>query len=82
MLEQQWVTFYSSFIKGIVHFESNFWFVLAYLNGILDVGVFVSAVVLILIFLGQTILVCQSYNGGLGGPPWVHLKKHTQRSPN
>jgi len=22
-----------------------------------------------LIFLGQTVLVCQSYNGGLWGPP-------------
>jgi len=30
-------------IKGIVHFESNFWYVLAYLKGIQDVGVFVSA---------------------------------------
>jgi len=32
-------------IKGIVHFEINFWYVLAYLKGIQDVGVFVSAVV-------------------------------------
>jgi len=30
--------------KGIVHFEINFWYVLAYLKGIQDVGVFVSAV--------------------------------------
>jgi len=32
-----------------------------------DVGVFVSAV--ILIFLGQTVLVFQSYNAGLWSPP-------------
>jgi len=37
--------------------------VLAYLKGIQDVGVIFS--ISILIFLGQTILVCQSYNGGL-----------------
>jgi len=46
------------FLKGIVHFEINFWYVFAYLKGIQDVGVFVSAVVLIFMFLGQTILVC------------------------
>jgi len=42
------------YLKGIVHFEINFWYVLAYLGleGIQDVGVFVSAVVSILIFLG------------------------------
>jgi len=56
-------------LKGIVHFEMNFWYVLAYLMGIQDVGVFVSTVFSILIFLGQTILVFQSYNGGLWGPP-------------
>jgi len=27
-------------IKGIVHFEINFWYVLAYLKAIQDVGVF------------------------------------------
>jgi len=31
--------------KGIVHFEINFWYVLAYLKGIQDIGVFVSTVV-------------------------------------
>jgi len=36
--------------KGIVHFEINFWYVLAYLKGIQDVSVCVSAVVTILIF--------------------------------
>jgi len=44
------------FFKGIVHFEINFWYILAYLKGIQDVGVFVSTVVSILIFLGQTLL--------------------------
>jgi len=48
-------------IKGIVHFEIHFWYVISYLKGIQDVGVFVSAV---LIFLGQTVL-----NGGLWSPP-------------
>jgi len=56
-------------LKGIVHFEINFWYVLAYLKGIQNVGVFVSAVFSNLIFLGQTVLVCQSYNGGLWSPP-------------
>jgi len=43
--------------------------VLSYLKGIQDVGVFVSTVFSILIFLGQTVLVYQSYNGGLWSPP-------------
>jgi len=63
-------------IKGIVHFEINFWYVLAYLRGIQDVGVFVSTVVSFFIFLGQTVLVChimQVYGH--------HLKEHAQRSP-
>jgi len=55
-------------IKGMVHFEIIFWYVLAYLKGTQDGGVFVSAVVSILIFLGQTVLVCQSYNAGLWTP--------------
>jgi len=56
-------------LKGIAHFEINFWYVLVYFKGIQDVGVFVSTVVSIFIFLGQTVLVCQSYNGGLWSPP-------------
>jgi len=36
--------------KGIVHFEIIFWYVLAYLKGIQDVGVFVSTLVSILKF--------------------------------
>jgi len=46
--------------KEMVHFKIKFWYVLAYLKGIQDVGVFVSTVFSILIFLGQTVLVCQS----------------------
>jgi len=70
-------TFFPSLLKGIVHFETNFWYVLAYLNGIQDVGVFVFTVFSILIFLTQTVLVCQSYNAGLGGP-----RQKAQRSQN
>jgi len=56
-------------IKGIVHFEIIVLYVLAYIKGIQDVGVFVSTVFLIFIFLGQTVLVCQSSNAGIWGPP-------------
>jgi len=45
------------------------WYVFAYPKDIQDEGVFVSAVVSILKCLGQTILVCQSYNAGLWSPP-------------
>jgi len=51
-------------LKGIVHFEMNFWYVLSYLKGIQDLGVFVSTVFSILIFFGQTVVVYQSYTGG------------------
>jgi len=51
-------------IKGIVHFEINFWYVLGYVSS----RVFVSTVFSILIFLGQTVLVCQKYCG--------HLQRH------
>jgi len=44
--------------KGIVHFEMIFWYVLAYVKGIQDVGVFVS-------YLGQTVRISQSNNAGL-----------------
>ncbi len=50
-------------IKGIVHFEIKIWYLSAYPKGIQDVGVFFSSVDPILMFLGQTVLVCQSYNG-------------------
>ncbi len=53
----------SKSIKGIVHFEIKIWYLSAYPKGIQDVGVFFSSVDPILMFLGQTVLVCQSYNG-------------------
>jgi len=68
-------TLLSCDLKGIVHFEIIFWYVLAYLKGIQNVGVFVSVVVFI--FFSQTVVVCQSNNGG-----GHHLKEHAQRSPN
>jgi len=58
-------------VKGIVHFESNFLCVLSSLKSIQDVGVFVSAVVSILIFLGH---IMEVYGH--------HLKEHAQRSPD
>jgi len=73
---------WQQFIKEIVHFKINFWYVVSYLKAIQDVGVFVSTVFSILIFFGQTVFVFQSYNAGLGGPPSVHLKEHAQRSQN
>ncbi len=50
-------------VKGIVHFEIKMWYLSAYPKGIQDVGVFFSSVDPILMFLGETVLVCQSYNG-------------------
>jgi len=49
------------YIKGMVQFEINFWYVLACLKGIQDVSVFVSTVD---IFRSN-----RSYNGGLWSPP-------------
>ncbi len=49
--------------KGIVHFEIKIWYLSAYPKGIQDVDVFFSSVDPILMFLGQNVLVCQSYNG-------------------
>ncbi len=57
------VTSFLMRIKGIVHFEIKIWYLSAYPKGIQDVGVFFSSVDPILMFLGQTVLVCQSYNG-------------------
>jgi len=65
-------------IKGLVHFEINFWYVLAYLKGIQDVGVFVSTVVSVLVFLGQTVCVHQSYNGGLWSAPQRSCKEKSK----
>jgi len=67
--------------KGIVHFEMNFWYVLPYFKGIQDVGVFVSTVFSILIYLGQTVLVCQSYNGLQWGPNGSRSKREFQCKP-
>ncbi len=50
-------------LKGIVHFEIKIWYLSAYPKGIQDVGVFFSSIDPILMFLGQTVLVCQSFNG-------------------
>ncbi len=53
----------SANLKGIVHFKIKIWYLSAYPKGIQDVGVFFSSVDPIFLFLGQTVLVCQSYNG-------------------
>ncbi len=55
--------FHQQALKGIVHFEIKIWYLSAYPKGIQDVGVFFSSVDPILMFLDQTVLVCQSYNG-------------------
>ncbi len=62
---RNYVFYYVCFevVKGIVHFEIKIWYLSAYPKGIQDVGVFFSSVDPILMFLGQTVLVCQSYNG-------------------
>ncbi len=57
--------FWNLALKGIVHFEIKIWYLSAYPKDIQDVGVFFSSVDPIFIFLGQTVLVCQSYNGRL-----------------
>ncbi len=56
-------TSHQSLFKGIVHFAIKIWYLSAYPKGIQDVGVFFSSVDPILMFLGQTVLVGQSYNG-------------------
>jgi len=53
----EWVK-YSTELKGIVHFEINVWYVTSRASKI--VGVFVSAVVSILIFLGQNLMFFQT----------------------
>jgi len=59
------IKYYSSkSIKGLVHFEIDFWYVLAYLKGIQDVSVFVSTVFSFFTFFSQTVVVYQSYTGG------------------
>jgi len=61
-------------IKGIVHFEIHFWYVLAYLKGSQDVGVFVSAVVSIRYFLVKPFVSISHIMEVYG--------EHAQRSPN
>jgi len=56
----------------MVHFEIHFWYVLAYLKGIQDVGVFVSTVFSILIFLDQPVLSVSHIMEIYGH----HLKEH------
>ncbi len=63
MLFKQIDSWFNKWLKGIVHFEIKIWYLSAYPKGIQDVGVFFSSVDPILMFLGQTVLVCQSYNG-------------------
>jgi len=46
-----------------------FFYVLAYLKGIQDVGVDVSTAFSILNIFGQTVVIRQSYNAVLGGQP-------------
>ncbi len=69
-------------LKGIVHFEIKIWYLSAYPKGIQDVGVFFSSVDPIMMFLGQTVLVCQSYNGRIGHCLYKRQKEHAQRNPN
>ncbi len=47
------------FVSEIAHFEIKIWYLSSYPKGIQDVGVFFSSVDPILIFLGQTVVVCQ-----------------------
>jgi len=67
LLESFKYTFYLIDFIEINFSKFLVWF--SYLKGIQDLGVFVCAVISILIFLGQTVLVCQSYNAGLWSPP-------------
>jgi len=69
-------------LKGIVHFEINFGYVLAYLKGIQDVVSLFPQYFQFWYFSVKPVLSVS--HAGLGGPPLkgVHLKEHAQRSPN
>jgi len=60
-------------LKGIIHFEMNFWYVLSYLKGIQDVGV---------------LFFHSSFNFDILSVTHImevyghHLKEQAQRSPN
>jgi len=64
--QKEGANFPQNMVKGIVHFEINFWYVLAYLKCIQDVGVYLP-------FLSVSHIM-EVYG--------VHLKEHAQRSPN
>ncbi len=70
---------FTKHLKGIVHFEIKIWYLSAYPKGIQDVGVFFSSVDPILMFLGQTVLVCQSYNGRYRSLSLSEEKKNMHR---
>jgi len=58
-------------VKGKVHCEINFWYV--YLKAIQDVGVFVSTVFSIFIFLGKT--VCYHSHKAPSSSDWLQEVK-------
>ncbi len=74
--------FITIFLKGIVHPKIKVWCSSAYRKGIQDVGDFVSSVEHKLIFLTQTIAVCQSYNWIQWDSQLWEKKKHTKTKPN
>ncbi len=65
-------------IKGIVHPKRTIWCLSAFLQGIQDVGDFVSSVEHKWRFLTQTFAVCQSYHGSQWDPRLWESKKHRQ----
>ncbi len=64
--------------KGIVHFEIKIWYLSAY-PGHPRCRCLLFSVDPILMFLGQTVLVCQSYNGSIGHCLYKREKEHAQR---
>ncbi len=71
-------------IKGIVHFEIKIGiYQLTPRASKIDRVSFFSSVDPILMFLGQTVLVCQSYNGRYRFTVlYKREKEHAQRNPN
>ncbi len=65
-------------LKGIVHPKMKMWCLSAYLQGIQDVGDFVSSVEHKQRFLTRTVAVCQSYNGSQWYSRLWERKKHRQ----
>jgi len=62
--------------KGIVHFEINFWYVLAYLKVIQDVGVFVC----FNFDIFRSNRLCLAYVSHIMEVYGVHLKEHAKKS--